>query len=115
MLARKKRAALLRRRQALELAKRPVEVKVLPPTAKKLVKLRGAGRINTYVPTLAHRSMRDEVHRPDPGSHRDITSRIEKLTYTGDKLIGIALMHKSNYVPIFNHEEAVSVTKMRRN
>lgn len=43
------------------------------------------------------------------------TSKIEAPKYTGDNLLGVALMHKSNYVPIFKKEDAVSVAKMRRN
>jgi hypothetical protein len=35
-------------------------------------------------------------------------------TYTGDKLIGIATMHKSNMVPIFSQEDAEDISKMRR-
>lgn len=35
-------------------------------------------------------------------------------TYTGDKMIGIAAMHKSNLVPIFNDDSAKDVAKMRR-
>ena len=34
--------------------------------------------------------------------------------YTGDKIIGIGTMHKSNMVPIFNDEAAVDISKMRR-
>ncbi len=35
--------------------------------------------------------------------------------YTGDKIVGIATMHKSNLVPIFNDEAAKDVAQMRRN
>lgn len=35
-------------------------------------------------------------------------------TYTGSNIIGIATMHKSNMVPIFNDEAAKDVAKMRR-
>lgn len=35
--------------------------------------------------------------------------------YTGTKIIGIATMHKSNMIPIFNEEAAVDVAQMRRN
>lgn len=35
-------------------------------------------------------------------------------TYTGDKLLGIATMHKSNMVPIFSQEDAEEVARMRR-
>lgn len=34
--------------------------------------------------------------------------------YTGTNMIGIATMHKSNMVPVFSQEEAVSLAKMRR-
>jgi hypothetical protein len=34
--------------------------------------------------------------------------------YTGDKMIGIGTMHKSNMVPIFSAEEATDISKMRR-
>jgi len=34
--------------------------------------------------------------------------------YTGTKVLGIGTMHKSNAVPIFSNEEAVSISSMRR-
>jgi hypothetical protein len=34
--------------------------------------------------------------------------------YTGDKIIGIGTMHKSNAVPIFSSEDAEAISKMRR-
>lgn len=34
--------------------------------------------------------------------------------YTGEKILGIAAMHKSNLVPIFNAEQAVDTATMRR-
>lgn len=34
--------------------------------------------------------------------------------YTGDKMLGIATMHKSNSVPVFSAEEAIDIAKMRR-
>ena len=38
----------------------------------------------------------------------------EQKVYTGDKMIGIAVMHKSNSVPIFSDKEAKEVSSMRR-
>ena len=35
--------------------------------------------------------------------------------YTGDYIIGIATMHKSNAVPVFSDEEAKAISTMRRN
>lgn len=34
--------------------------------------------------------------------------------YTGDKIVGIATMHKSNMVPVFSNQEAEDISKMRR-
>ena len=34
--------------------------------------------------------------------------------YTGDKIIGIGTMHKSNAVPIFSDQEAKDISTMRR-
>lgn len=38
----------------------------------------------------------------------------EAKVYTGDKIIGIATMHKSNLVPIFSDSDAKAVASMRR-
>ena len=35
-------------------------------------------------------------------------------TYTGAKVKGVGIMHKSNMVPIFSDEEAVEISRMRR-
>lgn len=34
--------------------------------------------------------------------------------YTGDKIVGIGTMHKSNAVPIFSDQEAKDISTMRR-
>lgn len=34
--------------------------------------------------------------------------------YTGDKVLGVALMHKSSYAPVFSTEDAHDIAKMRR-
>ena len=36
------------------------------------------------------------------------------LKYTGDKIVGIGMMHKSNFVPVFKAEEAKDLASMRR-
>lgn len=40
------------------------------------------------------------------------TTPITKV-YTGDKMIGIATMHKSNAVPVFSQESAQDIGKMK--
>ena len=34
--------------------------------------------------------------------------------YTGEKVLGISVLHKSNGVPVFSQEEAIDISKMRR-
>ena len=42
--------------------------------------------------------------------------RAEAQQYSGErKLLGIAIMHKSNLVPVFDEESAKEISKMRRN
>lgn len=41
------------------------------------------------------------------------TSAVHKV-YTGNKILGIGTMHKSNPVPIFSDEQAVEISRMRR-
>lgn len=36
------------------------------------------------------------------------------MVYTGTKMVGIAVMHKSNAVPVFSSDEAVEISNMRR-
>ena len=36
------------------------------------------------------------------------------LQYTGDNIVGIGTMHKSNAVPIFSDQEAKDISSMRR-
>ena len=38
----------------------------------------------------------------------------EENKYTGDKLLGIAVLHKSCLVPVFSKEDAVEIARMRR-
>ena len=41
------------------------------------------------------------------------TAPVHKV-YTGNKILGIGTMHKSNAVPIFSDEQAVEISRMRR-
>jgi hypothetical protein len=34
--------------------------------------------------------------------------------YTGDAIVGISTMHKSNAVPVFNKQAAIDISQMRR-
>lgn len=47
-----------------------------------------------------------------PGTH---AAKPTPDRYTGTACIGIAAMHKSNLVPVFNHQAAIDAATMRRN
>lgn len=49
-----------------------------------------------------------------PKSMMGPATKAAPKVYTGTKMIGIATMHKSNMVPIFNEDAAIDVAKMRR-
>jgi hypothetical protein len=41
-------------------------------------------------------------------------TKVEPMVYTGDKMLGVAQMHKSNAVPVFKQEDAIAISAMRR-
>jgi len=62
------------------------------------------------------------VYRRETPNYPSVTStgvlvaeKRDRDRYTGDKLLGISIMHKSNLVPIFSEEHAKDVSNMRRN
>ena len=60
---------------------------------------------------------RETKHYPSIDSGIGIATKKEAMQYTGErKLLGIATMHKSNMVPIFedNKHEAIEIARMRR-
>lgn len=78
-------------------------------------------------PSVKIPSNKKSIYKPDRPQYRS-TNHIPSLDtgvkgavtikqpmqYTGDKIIGIGTMHKSNAVPIFNDEAAKDISKMRR-
>ena len=57
---------------------------------------------------------RESPKIPSGDMYDSFVATKREMTYTGDKLVGIATMHKSNSVPIFNHEDAKDIARMRR-
>lgn len=43
-----------------------------------------------------------------------LASKKQVNQYTGDAMIGISVLHKSNGVPVFRQEDVVDISKMRR-
>jgi hypothetical protein len=57
---------------------------------------------------------RDTKHIKSIGQASGVAIMPPAKVYTGDKVKGIATMHKSNAVPVFSDEEAISISSMRR-
>ncbi len=54
------------------------------------------------------------VGRSVPDTHLGAVTSKPRQHYTGDKMIGIGTLHKSNAVPIFSDEDAKDQARMRR-
>ena len=52
----------------------------------------------------------EEFRRKFQGS----TAKVMPPQYTGDQMLGVATMHKSNAVPVFNQDSARDISNMRR-
>ena len=58
--------------------------------------------------------VRQTPHIPSLNTGNVAATKAEPKVYTGDKVLGIATLHKSNAVPVFNSQEAVDISSMRR-
>lgn len=69
------------------------------------------------LPTQAGAYRRDTGPRiPSLNGGKDMSpaTKAPDKIYTGNKIIGIGTMHKSNAVPIFSDDEAKEISSMRR-
>ena len=57
---------------------------------------------------------RSTKHIPSLDTTAGGTGKKAVIQYTGDAMIGIGQLHKSNAVPIFKAEDAIDISKMRR-
>jgi hypothetical protein len=57
---------------------------------------------------------RETTKLPSLNTGLAVATKAPDKVYTGTKMLGIGTMHKSNSVPIFSDEEAVSIATMRR-
>ena len=79
---------------------------------KKELKASQAVAKPSYIdPVPAYRSTR---HIPSLDTGIGVATKRAAPVYTGDKMIGIGQLHKSNAVPVFKQEEAEDIARMRR-
>lgn len=64
------------------------------------------------LPSYRYRGQDDKIASLD--TRACDTGKKESLVYTGDAMLGIAVLHKSNAVPIFSTDDAKAVASMRR-
>jgi hypothetical protein len=53
-------------------------------------------------------------HIPSLDSGQGIAAKKTVQQYTGDAMLGIGQLHKSNAIPVFSKEDAIDISKMRR-
>lgn len=75
----------------------------------KLVASGTSGKSMLYSTQVRRPKTEQELLESMKGS----TAKVQNQ-YTGNKIVGIAAMHKSNLVPIFNDDAAKDVASMRR-
>jgi hypothetical protein len=81
----------------------------LSPLANTKTKFKSAPSLSPQIP-----AGRDTTrHIPSRVTAGGSTAPVHR-EYTGDKIIGIATLHKSNAVPVFSQDEAVEISRMRR-
>lgn len=57
---------------------------------------------------------RETAHIPSLPFTAGACTKAPDKVYTGDKIVGIGTLHKSNAVPVFSNDEAIEISKMRR-
>jgi len=71
-------------------------------------------RAATYKPPVNPRLAEARSIPSLPDQHVGAVTVKQTPQYTGDKIVGIGTMHKSNAVPIFSDQEAKEISSMRR-
>jgi hypothetical protein len=85
----------------------------IKPTRKAVQKSTWVGPTD-HPRTVVDPSRRTD-HIPSVDTGQGIAAKKPVQQYTGDAMIGIGQLHKSNAVPIFSAEDAINISKMRRN
>ena len=84
----------------------------IKPTGKTVRKVTRVDAID-YPLTVVDPS-RSTDHIPSVDTGQGLAAKKAPQQYTGDAMIGIGQLHKSNGIPIFKAEDAVDLAKMRR-
>ena len=77
----------------------------------KKVGYKGGGNFKVKIPSY---KVNSDIPLSNTICYNDNMSKRKANEYTGDVIIGIATMHKSNAVPVTNTKNAEEIAKMRR-
>lgn len=72
--------------------------------------IKQAKSLTLVLPT--HRSNKNAI--PSKVTPGGTASAKPSPVYTGSKMLGVAVLHKSNAVPVFTSDEIIDVARMRR-
>lgn len=86
--------------------------KTLPAISKNMESDQ-TSNTNNYTPTRIIRDFGERCKSLSDGSTGACSSK-PPTTYTGEKMIGISQMAKSNAIPVFNSEAITDIARMRR-
>lgn len=75
---------------------------------------RSRGKTAPKSPLTTTTYQRPSPDIPSGDTYDKFVGSKKEMKYTGDKLMGIATMHKSNMVPVFKQEDAEDIARMRR-
>lgn len=108
-------AAAAKARQNAQAWQELLEKYDVKPTAKVRKSIQSTSRFNPVVgagPVVDPK--RNTSHIPSVDTGVGLAAKAPNKQYTGDAMIGIGQLHKSNGIPVFRQEDAVDVSKMRR-
>ena len=80
--------------------------------ATKVRRATGFDPIVRNAPVVDPRRLTYNIPSMDTG--QGLAAKKEIQQYTGTAMIGIGQLHKSNAIPVFNQEDAIDISKMRR-
>lgn len=72
----------------------------------------GSKTLLPSIPRYNYRGMDEKI--PSKGESVGNAEAVRPQVYTGDQMLGIATMHKSNAVPVFSEQSAKDISSMRR-
>lgn len=78
----------------------------------KNIENKGVSGRTSYSPTLPVSRSTGHIRSVDTGIGN--TAKRASPVYSGDAVIGISVLHKSNAVPVFSKQDILDISKMRR-